>query len=321
MTTPGTTPSKTRVLYVAGMGRSGSTLIAQYFELRSAAVHIGELRYLWDRGIDGDHLCECGKPFGRCDFWAEVLKHAYGSDVLDIAAQVHELAPRVDRLRRIPQAFLGTGREFHADLHAYEQLLAPMYAAVAAVAGSDVVIDSSKDPSYLYVLDGFESLEVLPVHLVRDPRAVAYSWTRKRARPEIHWEVQYMQTLRPQRSARNWLVYNAAIDALTTRAEFGARMSYEGFAADPDGVTAQVLAAVGVPTRPVTPPPGGGHSLSGNPMRFHEGPLVVKLDKEWEVRLSARDKRVVTGITMPLLHRYGYPIHESKAAVAGRSAA
>ena len=55
---------------------------------------------------------------------------------------------------------------------------------------------------------------------------------------------------------------------------------------------------------------GTGHSLSGNPMRFERGPLVVRPDTEWQQGCRARP-RLVTALTaaaaaslrLPLYHR------------------
>jgi hypothetical protein len=57
---------------------------------------------------------------------------------------------------------------------------------------------------------------------------------------------------------------------------------------------------------------GLGHSISGNPMRFERGPRVVRLDNEWEAGLPARAQRVVTALTLPLLHRYDYGTRVSR---------
>lgn len=295
-----------RVVYIAGTGRSGSTLVAQCLERATDSVHVGELRYVWERGLGENHLCECGQPFAQCPFWSEVLATAYGADAASVGARVRALGARVDRIRHIPQALTGAGAQFRRARAEYDRLLTPLYRAVEQVSGAAVVIDSSKDPSYLYALGGLAELDVVPVHLVRDPRAVAYSWTRKRRRPEIHWEERYMRTLRPRRSAAIWLEYNAAIDVFTSRAALGERVRYEDFAAAPDDVTARLVAALALPAR--RGEPGPGHSLSGNPMRFERGPLVVRPDTEWERGLPAADRRVVTAITAPLLHRYGYRV-------------
>lgn len=295
-----------RVLYLAGTGRSGSTLVAQYLEHHTDGVHVGELRYLWERGVAENHLCECGRPFDRCEFWTEVIATAYGSDLQRCSDELRRLSPTVDRIRRIPQALTGLGRDYREHVRRYGELVLPLYDAVAAVTGAELVIDSSKDPSYLYLLSALDSIDLEPLHLVRDPRAVAYSWTRSRLRPEIHWKEQYMRTLRPRRAALIWLEYNTVIEVFMARHRSASRLRYEDFTADPDAAIRAVCRSAGVAMTAGRASAGTGHSLSGNPMRFERGPLVVRADTEWEIGLSTRAQRVVTGLTLPLLHRYGY---------------
>jgi hypothetical protein len=296
----------TRVVYVAGTGRSGSTLVAQLLERRAAAVHVGELRYVWERGVGANHLCECGRPFRECPFWTAVLARAYGDDGSATAARIAALAPRADRIRHAVTSLVRVPPDLRSALDEYRALLAPLYDAVAAEAGVDVVIDSSKDPSYLYVV-GALGLDLATLHLVRDPRAVAYSWTRTRVRPEIHWQVEYMRTIAPRRAARNWLVYHAAIEAFTRRHPPSTRLRYEDLVRSTESSVAAVGTALGLPERS----PGGevsGHSISGNPIRFGSGTVTVRADDEWRSALPTADRRLVTAITAPLLRHHGYSL-------------
>jgi hypothetical protein len=50
------------------------------------------------------------------------------------------------------------------------------------------------------------------------------------------------------------------------------------------------------------------HTVSGNPLRFERGPLSIRTDVEWITKLHLRDRGIVTGLTWPLLLRYGYPL-------------
>jgi hypothetical protein len=48
------------------------------------------------------------------------------------------------------------------------------------------------------------------------------------------------------------------------------------------------------------------HSVSGNPMRFNNGPLHIRLDDEWSIGMDKSRKALVTLITLPFLIRYKY---------------
>jgi hypothetical protein len=48
------------------------------------------------------------------------------------------------------------------------------------------------------------------------------------------------------------------------------------------------------------------HTVAGNPIRFTRGLLEIRADAEWQVRMPAGQRAVVTGLTWPLLWRYGF---------------
>src|SRR5438067_9142701 len=67
------------------------------------------------------------------------------------------------------------GRRWDA-LDRYAPLAASLYRAIADVTGAKVVVDSSKRPSDAALLPLLEGVDPYFIHLVRDPRAVAFSW-------------------------------------------------------------------------------------------------------------------------------------------------
>ncbi len=276
-------------------------------------VPAGELRYLWDRGLRQNQLCGCRVPFRSCPFWVEVMADAFGSfeaaDALDTVAW----ADALDRVRYVPLLTCPRLRPvgFRAALTEYGDAMTRLYGSIMSLSGADVVIDSSKDPSYAFLLEALGSFDLSVLHLVRDSRAVAYSWTRDRIRPEIHWAVEHMKRLSPLQTAMIWNANHLLFEALGRGGPRYLRLRYEDFVDDPDGAIATVVACADRPARsgppPIEPSDGGwNHSISGNPVRFDARPLRIALDDEWETRLGPQDRRLVTLVTAPLLRRYGY---------------
>lgn len=299
---------KPSVLYIAGTGRSGSTLLAGLLGELDGVVSVGELRYVWSRTLPADHLCECGARFRSCPFWTAVFAQAFGGmDRADPRA-VARLARRVDRIRHIPRLAAPALRStaFRTDLEAFDDVLRRLYAAILAVSGASVVVDSSKDPSYAYVLRACPSLDVALVHLIRDSRAVAYSWTREKVRPEIHWKEEHMRRRPPSLTARRWVEYHLALEWLERRVPRSVRLRYEDLVADPEATVARVAELTGAPRLPSRlggrPP---GHSVAGNPVRF-AGPQPIRPDMAWVDEMAPDERRLVTVVTAPLLARYGY---------------
>jgi hypothetical protein len=48
------------------------------------------------------------------------------------------------------------------------------------------------------------------------------------------------------------------------------------------------------------------HTVWGNPSRGKTGRITLQRDSEWESEISLKDRLTVTGLTWPLLLRYGY---------------
>ena len=89
-------------MYVGGIGRSGSTLIERLIGQVPGACPVGELLYLYERGIAEGERCGCGQPFHQCPFWQQVGKAAFdGWDQVD-ASRIATLRSQVDRNRFIP---------------------------------------------------------------------------------------------------------------------------------------------------------------------------------------------------------------------------
>ena len=68
------TDKPVHVIYITGAGRSGSTLLSNILGQLPGAVSVGELYYLWARGLEDNILCGCGTPVRDCHFWTRVLQ-------------------------------------------------------------------------------------------------------------------------------------------------------------------------------------------------------------------------------------------------------
>src|SRR5215475_6872222 len=168
-----------RVIYLGGLGRSGSTLLERLLGELPGVCACGEVVHLWQRGVTANERCGCGLEFSACDFWSQVGKQAFGGwDKLDIARTAH-LKHAVDRIRMIPRLALRAGltSRFRSDLAEYSQNYVRVYRAIADVSGCDAVVDSSKHASLAFCLSSCPDIDLRVIHVVRDSRAVAYSWT------------------------------------------------------------------------------------------------------------------------------------------------
>lgn len=309
--------SGVRVLFLGGLGRSGTTLIERVLGELPGVTAAGELVHLWQWGILDDERCGCGSAFSACEFWRAVGQRAFGAGGWDapLASRVLALRARIDRGRFLPLLALPTARHpRRAELAAYTAAYRDVYKAIAAVSGAEVVIDSSKHPSLAYCLRHDADIDVRLLHVVRDSRGVAYSWTKEMSRPEASIGRELMLRYSPARSALKWDADNAALTALGRLGTPRMLLRYEDFLADPRTTVRRVgeFADLSVDDHALDylhndyVELASTHTVAGNPMRFHTGCLELRRDDAWRERLPVGQRRVISALTAPLLRQYAY---------------
>ncbi len=309
------------VLYVAGWGRSGSTLLAHLLSSVPGIVALGEVRSLWDRGMLEGRPCSCGQPADACPLWSEVIRR---SGITRAEAEEARALHRRLRTRYFPRLAVRRllGRRDPA-MERYVACYRRVYAAAFEVTGARALVDISKHP---FEADRLcRSPDVRAVHLVRDPRAVAFSWGRTKATGEDPAGAgdaeETMRRFGPLAASAMWLVWNLAVEILLGRRLH--RVRYEDVVAAPERVVSEIVdraAPAGGGDQSQAGPVGiaGQHLLAGNPDRFR-GMRPVQADVEWASGMSSADARLATLPALPLLARYGYPLAPGRARRRGWS--
>jgi hypothetical protein len=304
-----------KVLYVVGLGRSGSTVLSNSLGQVGGFFSGGELNFIWRHNVLENRLCGCGRPFHECPVWMEVMDEAFdGMDKVD-AREMMRLAHSATRTRHIPLMLSPWGegvlrKRLEKLLNNYGRL----YEAIGSVTGSRVVVDSSKEPAHGYAMSLVPGVDLRVLHLVRDPRAAAYSWLKKKPQPDSETR-EFMFRQNPIKSSTMWNSWNASAEAFWRRSPGGyLRVRYEDFVADPRGSFTDILNLLGereaelplASDREVKL--GISHTVSGNPNRFDTGAVELRQDREWQKQMKPRDKVLVTALTLPLLKHYHYPL-------------
>ncbi len=146
-----------KVIYLVGMGRSGSTLLDILLDSHSRIRALGGVRRL--AHYARKHPCPCGAPsFWACEFWSKVnqgLHERLGCDLTTL--DVHARDDRVFR-------------EHNRTL----------FEVVAQVSGVPFVTDNSKSVIRLQRLMDAPDIDVIPVHVLRDPRGRAQSLRKRK---------------------------------------------------------------------------------------------------------------------------------------------
>lgn len=295
---PGGAPA---VVYIAGSGRSGSTLLERALGEIPGFVNVGELIDLFRRGASRAERCGCGLPFADCTFWARVGERAFGGWADPCIADLHPLQRRVAQQRYLPRLLVMSlaGPRFRADVASYGACYARVYHAIATEAGAGCVVDASKWPVQALALYR-AGIDVRVIHLVRDVRGVAYSLTKRAKRPTA--------------TAAKWVSYQSQAGLLRRCGLPFTLVRYEDFVSQPRLTVETALAELGLSYRPahlehlgdgqVTLSPS--HGIHGNPSRFRSGEITLRTDEAWRERMSRRSRILVTAIGLPLLLCYGW---------------
>ena len=296
---------KLKVIYIAGETRSGSTVLSNILGEIDGFFNAGELIEIWDRGLKWP--CSCGVALKSCEIWSKILeKFSYGKKLSDTRSFIG-LRDKAAKSRKIPELLFipGARLRFEADLRIYLRALTELYQVIQSETKCRVIIDSSKNIGYCYALGLLPDIDLYVVHLVRDARAVFYSWTRRK---------QNLWTERPFSLSLRWCVRNITAELLGRKLHGKYfRLKYEDFIERPFESVINILNLT--KQNPMKLPfinksevkLGTSHGMCGNPDRFNRGIIKLMLDTKWN-RMKEIDKTFVSFLTWPLLLRYKYPI-------------
>jgi Sulfotransferase family len=287
-----------RVIYVAGISHSGSTIVGRTLGELEGAFYGGELRQFWERGILENRTCTCGAPFADCPFWRAVVDRL-PFPAWEKAEELSRLHRRLTRRTALRVAMRRSIRE--REETAFANATEALYRAIADVTGAAQIVDSSKSPVYAALLHRTSAIDLRIVHLLRDPRATAYSSLRRN-------DFGYRGALE---HAIWWMRWNAAVERLSESGVPCVRIRYEDFVSDPIVSLERITHGLSLPASPF-PFEGrfvrlsSGHLFSANRSRTETGLIEIRNDAEWHLQLEPRVRALVSATTFPMRNRYGY---------------
>jgi hypothetical protein len=324
------------IQYIVGLGRSGTTVFTEYAATHYGAATAGEIVNVFSLGVIRNELCQCGAPFWECEFWRSVGDAAFGGWSTELAHDLVAILKARDNPSTGYRALLGAlTAEERRDIYVYTSAHLAICDAARAITGAEALVDSSKHPAVCAWLAS-ASCDVSILHLVRDSRGVAWSWSHKVERPESGSDLTYMDQFSLARSARLWNMTNLVSEAVRLRFRRSTRVRYEDFCHDPVAASMRAFSEVTDHTPQLCPTSiprnelrHAPHAMGGNPMRFSNGTSRVSKDELWRIEMPVKDLRRVTRRTAVLLRSYGYRItgsagrradHTSRSNRGGRDA-
>lgn len=284
------------LVFVAGPGRSGSTLTDLLLNNHPDVQSLGEIHRLNLYARTNPEPCTCGRPVSECPFWLSVeaaLRRRLGSAPDAPLLRDHEMMLEPSKVGPIAslvqKALLIQGsRTLYRTLL---PLVAPAhrraasnsldwYDAVREVTGCPVVVDSTKDPRRLKTLFFADPDRFRCLYMIRDGRAITASRIRREG-----CSMEY--------AARNWVAYHQrtrhALRGIPRRLVHEVR--YEALCRDPSGTMREVFRFLGLPfdESMLELRKDEAHNIGGNPMRFRSGETGIRIDEQWRQQLSTDD--------------------------------
>lgn len=320
-----------RLVYIGGIGRSGSTLVERVLNELPGVCALGEVAQMWQLGVRENAFCGCGVPFRECELWTGIGERAFGGWQSIDVDRIHTLRDAVGRIRSIPWlAGDALPERRRVQVTEYLDYYTRIYSAAAEITGAQAVIDSSKQAALAFCLRRSSSIDLRVLHVLRDPRGVAYSYLKRVHDPATDGVREMPKMFPVGRYAMAWNVHNAAFGLLArlgpgpqqpAASRLVHRLWYEEFLADPRAAADTLAGIVGVRGPGVDLSYLGDqdvefgvlHSVSGNRMRYRTGRVPLRVDDAWRTALPRSRRGLVGMLCAPLLLAYGYPWRGGRA--------
>jgi hypothetical protein len=285
--------ARLRVIFIAGYGRSGSTVLDILLGNHEDVLSLGEVSNFF-QSENRLPRCACGLPMEACDLWAEVNRRVSGQ-VDGERADWHRDWQDVERVRSLLPLVRGSfspGGKREATGARYSALMEALFTALAEVTGKTVFVDSSKTiwpvPGRPYALYTLCDFDVRVVHLIRDGRAVMWSlW--KGVDPDIEAGRARPSALRGYKAAFSWAAHNLLASWLLAKlpSERVMRLYYKDLVTQPLETLDRLGSFTGLDPRVLKERLAGGeplqvgHLLRGNRVARQQDQIHLRPDDSW----------------------------------------
>jgi len=300
------------VIYVAGAGRSGSTLLDTILGTHPMVEGVGELTRLVRLGWMENHYCSCGRRGNDCPFWARVRQRFEAGEEPGFLQKSIQWKNGVERHRGI----LPIGRHKNPGdpfFDAWAGQTRTLVETILFVGAKRSLVDSSKNPVRLRALLEIQELKTYGIHIVRNPLGVAFSLARAWQRSESEGIERDFPAKPVWRSGAFWVWANLATEWVLRKMprDRWIRLRYEDLVMRPRESLDRISRLTGIDfSEQGRAAEAGeafdtGHTIAGNRLRM-QGKVRVEPGKGMKWRLSFWNRLVVRLLTWPLMLRYGY---------------
>lgn len=273
-----------KVIYLLGRGRSGSTLLSHVLGSQRNILNVGELKNFWE------YHCREDKMGRKCSDGLRLDDHPFWNKVRS------ELKSKINN--EFPNLKVKNNDEFNNNNSA-------MFKAINKVSGDDIIVDSSKKFERLKRLLKINK-DIYTIHVVRDPRAYAFSIIKsnkraltKNEKPKAVWF-----------KIVTWSVYNFYIKLyLTITRVRHMTLIYEDFVDKPKNNLKKIFNFIGKEDCSVKECFSEPQPVFGGNVWFLESKNTnIKKDELYKSALTRKEWLKFTILSFPILLIFGYPL-------------
>ena len=196
--------TRRKIVAISGSGRTGSTLLSLLLSQNRSIFNLGQLRDLWAAWAV-DAPCSCGHRLSGCPVYSVVIRDVFGAPpdagLQSIRGEMKSFFRDAARLHDWSAA--GAVAALGARHAVFLTRLGTVLDALQRTTDATEFVDASKSPEMALAFAMTPGTDLWVLNLVRDPRAIAVSWARRRQRVFAGWE--FSRTwVRRQRVLSRW---------------------------------------------------------------------------------------------------------------------
>lgn len=299
-----------QLIYIAGYGRSGSTIMDILLDQEHNIVGVGELNNLFTSGWTNNEYCACGEKALECPFWNKI-KIKWENEAEISLEEYLILQKKFIGFNSIPRLLVN--KYFPAqEFKLFAKNTQKLYQIISEISGCAIIVDSSKLPTRLLALKA-SKIEFNILHIVKDGRKIKESLKRT-LKKDLSGGVQ--NDIRPRsafHTATRWFLFNFLIELFKGKSKY-TLIKYEDLVGE-DGADCidKISAAFNIDLDTVKEAVYSqkvlkkGHTIAGSRLRMKpEIRLTRTTENEIKKRDWSKEDFIFNLLTFPLLKRYRY---------------
>lgn len=298
-----------KIIYIAGYGRSGSTLLDIILGVNSSIFSMGEVASIFSE-IQNDHFCSCGDKIKECQVWKTVLN-------ISDEASLKELKYK----DKVTRNFGGIKKLISLHMKKdHDEIWSSIFTSLREVTGCNILVDSSKVNRFtLYRILSLKEMgyNVSLVHLVKHPYAVMESIAKGNNKAIQYSNPKLKRIGGIYRSTLGWLLSNWATEKFCYPiVNSKIRVRYEDLVSSPDRTLIEISNVCNINVSQALSSIQHketlevGHGIAGNRMRSTDNTKGVQLITKSikEVKPSYHPNFILHRLVKNMALRYGYNI-------------